>query len=122
MLKSSLEKGGQDDQEEDKLNFEWDKIVKDRLNTLRESCKQLNDTENVKKHPIYFSEYKGLFKPKPTNLEMCQQLISRWKYQFSYDYWSQSSCAPPLFQLYDTSRKGASSAVEQLRRKANMVA
>ena len=34
--------------------------------------------------------------------------MSRWKYQFSYDHWSQASWV--------------SAAVEQSRRKANMVA
>ena len=31
------------------------------------------------------------------NIKNSQRLMSRWKYQFSYDHWSQASWAQPVF-------------------------
>ena len=47
-----------------------------------------------------------------------QRLMSRWKYQFSYDHWSQASWAQPVLRWKNFL---LSAAVEQSRRKANMV-
>ena len=42
--------------------------------------------------------------------------------QFSYEHWSQASWAQPFFQLDKTYWVVVSAAVEQSKRKANMVA
>ena len=47
--------------------------------------------------------------------------MSRWKYQFSYDHWSQASWAQPVSR-WVTFWGVAGAAVEQSRRKANVVA
>ena len=48
--------------------------------------------------------------------------MSRWKYQFSYDHWSQAFLAQPVFKWVKVFWGLLSAGVEQFRRKANIVA